>query len=325
MAVREQRGETVGSTRPAWITWVVRAVAVAGLVVVVWACVSAWGAVVHGHPAYAVLLGLTVVGCALVLWRNRRPRPARSGWRRVVDVVLVVAAIVWVAVTAWLRPFTAVEPALAAMTSDAAVTVTETATQVRLEPSGEVSGTAVFFQPGAKVEARAYAAVLRPLAEAGHAVVIAKQPLGVAFLALGAYDDARAAVPRAERWVVGGHSLGGVVAATEADAADDDAVAPVVGLLLYASYPAGDVSGSLTAAVESVSASRDGLSTPEKIDASKADLPPDAGFTVIDGAVHAFFGDYGPQPGDGTPTVSHDDARQQISGATVVFVDGLGP
>ncbi|MFC4613142.1 alpha/beta hydrolase [Cellulomonas algicola] len=325
MAEREERDETVGSTRPAWFTWVVRAVAAAGLVVVVWACVTAWGAVVHGHPAYAVLLGLTVLGCVLVLWRNRRPRGAHAGWRRVADVVLVVASVAWVAAMAWLRPFTAVEPALAAMTSDAAVTVTETATQVRLEPTGEVSGTAVFFQPGAKVEARAYAAVLRPVAEAGHPVVIAKQPLGVAFLAVGAFDDARAAVAGAERWVVGGHSLGGVVASTEADAADDDATAPVVGLLLYASYPAGDVSGFLTAAVESVSASRDGLSTPEKIDASKADLPPDAGFTVIDGAVHAFFGDYGPQPGDGTPTISHDDARQQISAATVAFVSGLDP
>jgi hypothetical protein len=41
---------------------------------------------------------------------------------------------------------------------------------------------------------------------------------------------------------------------------------------------------------------------------------------VIDGAVHAFFGDYGSQPGDGEPTISHDEARTQISNATVGFV-----
>ncbi|MFD7307078.1 alpha/beta hydrolase [Promicromonospora sp. NPDC059942] len=317
--------------RPAWLTWTVRAVAAAGLVVVLWACLTAWGAVVHGHPAYAVLLVLTVLGCAWALWRNRRPRPARTGGRRVLDVALVVGAIVWIAATAWLRPFTAVEPALTAMFSDDSVTVTESATRVVLAPAGETagdaaddaSGTAVFFQPGAKVEARAYAAVLRPLAEAGHTVVIAKQPLAVAFLAGGAFDAAREAVPAAERWVVGGHSLGGVVASTDAAGAADDTDAPAVGLLLYASYPAEDLS-SLPVAVESVSASRDGLATPAKIEAARATLPPSTTYTVVDGAVHAFFGDYGPQPGDGTATITHDEARSRISDASTRFVDAAG-
>jgi dienelactone hydrolase len=163
----------------------------------------------------------------------------------------------------------------------------------------------------------------RPLAEAGHTVVVAKVPLGIAFLGAGAFGDARAANPQVARWVVGGHSLGGVAASAQADAHDEDATAPVVGLLLYASYPAGDVSDSLTAAVLSLSGSEDGLATPAKIDASRDDLPAGATFTVIDGAVHAFFGDYGAQPGDGTPTITHDDARTQISDASAAFVAGL--
>jgi dienelactone hydrolase len=272
-----------------------------------------------------VLLGLTVLVCVLVLWRSRRRRPARVGRLRLrlLDIVLVVAGIGWVAAMAWLRPFAAVEPAPAAMTSDDDVVVTESATRVELAPTGDADGTAVFFRPGAKVEARAYAAVLRPLAEAGHTVVIAKQPLDIAFLDAGAFDDARARFPTADRWVVGGHSLGGVVASTEADDADSDGAAPAVGLLLYASYPSGDVSASLTAAVESVSGSQDGLSTPAKIAASRANLPARSTFTAVDGAVHAFFGDYGPQPGDGIPEISHDEARARISEASVRFVDSL--
>ena len=43
----------------------------------------------------------------------------------------------------------------------------------------------------------------------------------------------------------------------------------------------------------------------------------------IEGAVHAFFGDYGPQPGDGEPTISHDEARTQISNASVEFVTAV--
>lgn len=311
------------ATRPAWLTWAIRAIAAAGLVVVVWVCVTAWPVLVHGHPLYPVLLALTVAGCAVALVRNRRPRSARGRGRRAFAVVLAALAIGWVGTMAWLRPFPAVEPALAAMHSDAAVTVTETATRIELVPTAGATGTAVFFQPGAKVDARAYAAVLAPLAEAGYPVIIAKQPVGIAFLALGAFDDARDAHPEITQWVVGGHSLGGVAAVIEADAADGDQTAPAVGLLLYGSYPAGDVSTSLTAAVESISGSLDGLSTPEKIEASRADLPADASFTVIEGGVHAFFGDYGSQPGDGTPTITHDVARTQISDASLAFVDSL--
>ncbi|TIC88088.1 alpha/beta hydrolase [Nocardioides sp. GY 10113] len=308
---------------PAWWRWLVLAVAAAGLLVVAWACLTEWGGVVHGHPAYAVLLAVTALGGLLVVWRARRALPRRRGWRRALGIALLVAGVAWVAAVAWLRPLSAVEPALGAMRSDAAVTVTESATRIELSPTGGTSPTGVFFQPGAKVDPRAYAAVLRPLAEAGHTVVITKQPLSIAFLSVGAFDGARGDYPDVERWVVGGHSLGGVVAAIEADDADEDADAPAVGLLLYASYPAEDVSDSLSTAVASISGSRDGLSTPERIEESRADLPADADFTVVDGAAHAFFGDYGTQPGDGTPTISQDAARQQISAASVEFVDGI--
>ena len=123
--------------------------------------------------------------------------------------------------------------------------------------------------------------------------------------------------------MVGGHSLGGTVAAMDADAHDADAEAPVVGLLLWASYPADDLSTTLTAAVLSLSASEDGLATPAAIEASRTDLPTGATFTVVEGASHASFGDYGPQPGDGTPTIDADDARAQISAASVAFLTAL--
>jgi hypothetical protein len=310
-------------TAPTWWRSVLLLVAVAGALVVGWVLVTQWGGVVHGHPAYGVLLGLTGAGCLLLAWRVRRPLPRRTGWRRVAGLALLVLGAGWLALVAWLRPHTAIEPALTAMRSDAAVTVTESPTDIVMAPSDTAAATGVFFQPGALVDARAYAAVLRPLAEAGHPVVVAKQPLGVAFLAVGAFDTARTDHPEVRRWVVAGHSLGGTVAAMEADGADSDPASPAVGLLLYASYPAGDLSSSLTTAVESLSGTRDGLSTPADIEASRADLPADTTFTVVEGASHAQFGDYGPQAGDGTPTISDDDARREISAASLRFVEGL--
>jgi len=311
------------STHSAWITWAVRFIAVAGVMVVAWACVTGWGAVVHGHPLYVGLLALTLLVCAVAFGRTFRRRKSTPPWRRIIRVVFIVLAVGWIALMAWLRPFSALEPALAAMASTNTVTVTEDLTQIVMTPVGPARRAGVFFQPGAKVDARAYAAVLRPLAESGYTVVITKQPLGIAFLSITALDAAKPNFPTISRWIVGGHSLGGTVAAIEADAGGGDPEAPVVGLLLYASYPASDISASLSAEVLSISASADGLATPDTITASRETLPASTSFTVIDGAVHAFFGDYGPQPGDGTPTVSHDKARTEISRQSVAFLNSL--
>jgi predicted alpha/beta-hydrolase family hydrolase len=165
--------------------------------------------------------------------------------------------------------------------------------------------------------------VLRPLAEQGYTVVIPKQPLGIAFLALGAFDTARPEHPEITGWVLGGHSLGGTVASIQADGADEDDTAPSVGLLYFASYPANDISSSLKVPVASISGSKDGLATPAKIESSRPNLPADTEFTIIEGAVHAYFGDYGPQSGDGTPTIKHEDARDQISRAAVGFLNSV--
>ena len=306
------------------LRWSARVIALAGLAVVAWALITAWGAVVHGNPAYLILLAGTAIVSIVALWRSRREPPTRSGWRRALGIIGLIAAIGWMALMVWLRPFPAVEPALAAMTSDASVTVSEYPTQIVMTPTGAGTGTGVFFQPGARVDARAYAGVLRPLAEAGHTVVIVKQPLGIAFLALPTFGPVADAHPEVSRWVVGGHSLGGTVASMQAEA-QGDGPPPVTGLLLYASYPATDMSQSLKIDVLSISGSNDGLATPEKIAASRADLPATTIYVVIEGGVHAYFGDYGPQPGDGTPTISQDVAREEISEVTLEFVNALTP
>jgi len=300
-----------------------RLLALAAIALVAWIAVSTWDGITHGHPAYLVLLALTVVGAGVLLWWSFRPRENPRGWRLVLSILGALLIVGWLAALAWLRPFTAVEPALAALESTATVVVTESPTQIVMQPGLDPLDVGVLFQPGAKVDARAYAAVLRPLADAGYTVIIPKQPLGIAFLATGAFESARDAHPEIASWIVGGHSLGGTVAAMDADDHDSDATAPVRGLVLYASYPASDVSGTLTADVLSLFGTEDALATPADIEASRTSLPQEAAIIPIEGAVHAFFGDYGEQPGDGTPTVPRDVARTEISGQTLDFLTAL--
>lgn len=158
----------------------------------------------------------------------------------------------------------------------------------------------------------AYLDLLRPIAAAGHLVVVVKPPLGIAFLAggPGAVFDAH---PEVVRWVVAGHSLGGTAAAS---ATGDPRVS---GLLLWASYPAGDLSGYGLPAL-SISGDRDGLATPADIAAARPLLPATTEYVVIAGGVHAFFGDYGPQPGDGVAGVDRGAAQQRIVDASLDFV-----
>ncbi len=113
------------------------------------------------------------------------------------------------------------------------------------------------------------------------------------------------------------------MAATDAETFTGTARDPVVGLLLFASYPATNMA-QVNVAVLSISGSNDGLSTPAKIAAAKPALPAAARYLVVEGAVHAFFGDYGRQDGDGKPTISHKQARAQIAAESVAFVNGIG-
>ena len=46
---------------------------------------------------------------------------------------------------------------------------------------------------------------------------------------------------------------------------------------------------------------------------------------MIDGAVHSWFGDYGDQPGDGTPTGDRAAAQAKMVEATQALLASLTP
>ena len=81
-----------------------------------------------------------------------------------------------------------------------------------------------------------------------------------------------------------------------------------------ASYSTADLKGS-GLSVLSVYGSEDGVLNLEKYEKYKENLPKDHKELVIDGGCHAFFGCYGAQKGDGTPTLTAKEQIEQTADA----------
>lgn len=220
----------------------------------------------------------------------------------------------------WLM--TAAQPmpeALAALDSGPAVVVEQEPWLVFRPAAGEPQ-TGLIFYPGGRVDYRAYSPYAREVAEQGFLVIIPRMPFNLAVFDPAEAGQVMKAFPEIERWVVGGHSLGGAMAANFARTNPDR----VHGLLLVASYPAeSDSLAGSDLPVLSVSGSEDGLADQETVEASRALLPANAVFQVIEGGNHAQFGWYGDQAGDNPAQISRETQMDQAVSATVGFLESL--
>lgn len=234
----------------------------------------------------------------------------------IVVIVLIVATIGFVA---WAGTpsgalMDSVPPALE---SDSAVAVTTDPWLTFIPADAESARTGFIFYPGGRVLAEAYAPVLHQIADAGYLVVAPAMPLNLAVFAPERASEIIDAHPEIEHWVIGGHSLGGAMAATYAHAHPDK----VDGLVLWASYPQdSDTLATTDLAVVSIYGTLDGVASRDNIDASHANLPSDAVFVAIDGGNHAQFGDYGDQSGDNPATITRADQQAQVATATLAVL-----
>jgi hypothetical protein len=231
-------------------------------------------------------------------------------WLVLIGILLAVV----VGFVAWGSIIPAPMPeALAALQSDDQVNVA-TEPWLVFQPTQSTPTTGLIIYPGGRVDPRAYAPQAHEIAENGYLVVIIPMPLNLAVFGSGRASSVIQAYPEIEKWVIGGHSLGGSMAASyvynHADQID--------GLVLWASYPANSNNLSQSSIeTTSISASLDGLSTPDKIAASHRLLPQDTTWVQIQGGNHAQFGWYGDQPGDNPATISREDQQAQIVQSTL--------
>ena len=173
------------------------------------------------------------------------------------------------------------------------------------------------FYPGGKVEHTAYAPLMHKLAENDIACIVTKMPLNLAVLNVDAADKALEKIANVDKWYIGGHSLGGSMAASYLDSTEND----FDGLILLASYSTADLSDN-NVDVLSVYGSEDKVLNMEKYGEYFLNLPADTSEIVIDGGNHAQFGCYGKQDGDGEAVIS-DIEQQDITADAIAEFMGI--
>lgn len=243
-------------------------------------------------------------------WRRR--------WRWALPLLLALAlagAFLWASAAAAPLP-----EATAALLSDGQVQVESGQWLVFRPGGGEAPTTGFIFYPGGRVDPRAYAPPLRSLAAQGYLVVAVPMPFNLAVLAPDKAGEVIAAYPAVRRWAIGGHSLGGSMAARYAHSHPG----AIAGLVLWAAYPdAADDLSRTTLPVVSIYGTRDGLATTAKIIASQPLLPPGTRFVGVVGGNHAQFGSYGPQSGDNAAGLTRAAQQARVVAATLELLIGL--
>lgn len=192
------------------------------------------------------------------------------------------------------------ETALHAMQSDNLVNVERTDSGWLFDGPSEKE--AFIFYPGAKVEEKAYAPLLRRLAEEEMDVYLVKMPFRLAFFGI---NKAGAIMETSDydRYYIGGHSLGGTMAAYYAAKHERD----LAGVLLFAAYPTEKTALDTLL----IYGSEDSVLNMDRVSNAKELVSGRYREVVIDGGNHAQFGDYGKQKGDGTAKVTPDEQQSK--------------
>ena len=179
----------------------------------------------------------------------------------------------------------------------------------------EDAETGLVFYPGGKVEYTAYIPLMEACASKGIACVLLEMPFNLAVLDVNGADGIREMYPEITEWYIGGHSLGGSMAASYL-AENEDAYE---GLILLGSYSTEDFSDN-ELEVLSIYGSEDQVLNREKYEENKSNLPEDFTELEIEGGCHAYFGMYGSQKGDGVPALSNEEQIMLTSDAILSMI-----
>lgn len=226
--------------------------------------------------------------------------------------VVILGALFWgIRWATYARPPLA--DAVAALGSDDQVTVTQDP-WLTFFPISDLSKTGFIFYPGGRVDPRSYSSLMHEIASEGYLVVVPEMPINMAVFNPNIADEITANYPEIDHWVIGGHSVGGTMAAQYTDKRPEI----IDGLAIWASYPADSTDISdLDIPVVSIYGSRELRVNDTSVGERKHLLPEDTLYIRIEGGDHHQFGSYEINPKDHRATTSRESQHQQIIQATL--------
>ena len=223
-----------------------------------------------------------------------------------VSLVLIIAVLVGACAIYLGDYYRTEDEAIAAFLPQGSTWKEEPGGNIVFEPDGATAG--LIFYPGGKVEHSAYIPLMQACAEKGILCIIAEMPFNLAVFDINAADGIQKEYPQIENWYIGGHSLGGSMAASYLEKHTDE----YEGLILLGSYSTADFSDD-ELEVLSIYGSEDQVLNREKYNDNISNLPKDFKEIVIEGGCHAYFGMYGAQDGDGIPSISNSEQILQTA------------
>ena len=221
--------------------------------------------------------------------------------KRVFRIILAVLVLLVFACGGYLCDYYHAEPAALEVFAPVGVIGTETTEEGDRVFGAKDADVGFIFYPGGKVESLAYVPLMRALTEKGVLCVLVEMPFHLAVFDMDAAEGIPQQYPEIERWYIGGHSLGGSMAAAYVSECPD----AFEGLVLLGSYSTADLAET-DLQVLSVYGSEDQVLNRENYEESKKNLPRDFEEVILEGGCHANFGMYGAQKGDGTPTMTRE-------------------
>lgn len=224
---------------------------------------------------------------------------------------LIIVAILLIALTAGMIYYVkdyyhATPQAMEALTSNETVTVRNLDKNTLVfEPTEKECQTGFIFYPGGKVQYEAYAPLMQSLAEKGIVSILVHMPCNLAVLDKNAANGLQDKFPEIQNWYIGGHSLGGAMAASYVAGNAKD----YKGLVLLASYSLKDLSNT-DLKVMSIYGTKDKVLNMQKYGENKKNLPEEFVEMKIEGGCHAYFGSYGKQSGDGEADITEEEQKK---------------
>lgn len=240
-------------------------------------------------------------------------------------ILLVILLVTVVAIGYWRYDFPDREhrvtpEAIAALESDARVTVTQN-DWIVFTPTDTSPTKGLIFYPGGECDERGYAEPLRSIAASGFLVVLVPMPWQLAVFAPNRANDVIAAFPEIKEWAIGGHSLGGSMAANYAANHDD----LIKGLLLWDAYSPNDLTNSAIK-VRMIHRADASGKPPEDYTSKLPLLPEQTDYVPLIGGQHLNFGRFiaGRLYRDAGPAeLDPDEQRAQAAAASVAFMQAL--